>query len=87
MQRWGGARKSTDDTKTECYYLFSSHFGITSAHTNPPPRSPNTALGGARKGTDDTKTDCYYLFSTHFGITSAHTNPSPGSPNTALGGL
>ena len=34
---------------------FSTHFGITSAHTNPSPRIPNTALGGARKGTGDTK--------------------------------
>ena len=39
------ARKGTGDTKTEWYSLFSTHFGITSAHTNPPPRRPNKRWG------------------------------------------
>ena len=36
----GGARKGTGDTKTKWYYLGSTHFGITSAHTNLSPRNP-----------------------------------------------
>ena len=88
IQRWGvlGRALVIPKFKTECYYLFSIHFGIPSAHTNPWPRSLNTEMGSARKGIGDTKAECYYLFSTQFGITSAHTNLSPRSPNTALGG-
>ena len=36
----GDARKGTGDTKTKWYYLGSTHFGITSAHTNLSPRNP-----------------------------------------------
>ena len=36
-----GARKGTGDTKTECYYLFSTHFGTTSEHTKPHSHSPH----------------------------------------------
>ena len=39
-QHLGGARRGTGDTKTECYCLFSTHFGITSEHTKPHSHSP-----------------------------------------------
>ena len=39
-----GDGRSTGDAKTEICYLFSIHFGITSAHTKPSPRNPNTDI-------------------------------------------
>ena len=37
VEKKGSARKGTGDTKMKWYYLGSTHFGITSEHTNPSP--------------------------------------------------
>ena len=75
----GGARKSTGDTKTRWYYLFSTHCGIAHAHTNASPGKPITALQGAQRALVVPK-----RVATTCGIASAHTSLSPRNTNIAL---
>ena len=75
----GGARTGIGDTKTQRYYLFSTHFGIASVHTNPAPTNQiqrSEVLGRALVIPKRNASTCFFFcFFCGGGATSDHTKP------------